>query len=107
MITKTLKAGFFIIAIVSFSFAGAQEVVQAEKDTSKKMFKHLDINKDGKITLEEFKTKRIKDPSKTAQVEKRFASMDKNEDGHVDKAEFKVFFMGISEAKQKVKKSKG
>lgn len=98
MITKTLKAGFFIIAIGSFSFVGAQDTLSANKeDTSKKMFKHLDINEDNKITLEEFKKMRIKDPAKAAQVEKRFARMDTNNNGSVDKAEFRAFYEGTSQ----------
>ncbi|EDP71980.1 hypothetical protein FBALC1_12802 [Flavobacteriales bacterium ALC-1] len=101
MITKTLKVSFFVIALASFSYAGAQETIEVSEDKSRKMFKHLDMNEDGKITLEEFKTMRVKSPSKVAQVEKRFVSMDTNKDGTVDKAEFRIFFEGSRKAKQK------
>lgn len=106
MITKTLKSGFFIIAIASFSFASAQEVGEVIEDNSRKMFKHLDMDEDGKITLQEFKTRRVKAPSKAEQVEKRFVSMDTDENGYVDKAEFRAFFEGRSKAKKKVKEEK-
>ncbi|WP_299124092.1 EF-hand domain-containing protein [uncultured Winogradskyella sp.] len=112
MISKTLKASIFIIAVASFSFAGAQEKLEVKKDKSEKMFKHLDANADDIITLEEFKAKRMKDPSKETQVEKRFASMDTDKNGTVDKAEFKVFFETPRSLKQtkkaeKVKVKKG
>ena len=110
MITKTLKTSIFIIAVASFSFSGAQETVISEEDTSKKMFKHLDMNDDGKITLEEFKKKRIKDPAKEAQVIERFKTIDTDENGSVDKAEFRAFFEGKKKSKlkaQKIKEKKG
>ncbi len=84
MITKTLKVGFFIFAFASFSFVGAQENTEVTKDKSERMFKHLDANDDGKITLEEFKTKTMKDISKEAQVKARYETMDVDANGLVE-----------------------
>ncbi len=106
MITKTLKIGLFIMAVASFSFVGAQEkleVKETKKGNHERMFKHLDANGDGSITLEEFKAKRMKDASKEAQLEKRFAKMDTDTNGSVSNEEFKVAFNKPSSAKQKQK----
>lgn len=92
MITKTLKNGIFIIAIASFSFVGAQEKLDVQKDRSARMFKHLDINADEKITYEEYKKKRIKDPSKEDQVKNRFKTIDTDGSKTIDRAEFRAFF---------------
>jgi len=112
MVTKTLKVSIFLIALSSFSFVGAQETIVSEKDTSKKMFAHLDINNDGKITLDEFKKKRIKDPAKEGEVIERYKSIDTDENGSVDRVEFRIFFEGKSQQKsnkksQQIKEKKG
>lgn len=49
------------------------------KPDNKEYFKHVDINKDGKITRAEF----------TDAADKRFAKMDKNGDGVLDKSDRK------------------
>ena len=92
MITKTLKASIALVAFASISFAGAQERLEVNEDKSAKMFKHLDVNADEKISLEEYKAQTVKDPSKELRAEKRFAKMDTNEDGFVDRAEYKIAF---------------
>lgn len=106
MITKTLKTGLFLIAIASFSFAGAQEKiepkadqVEAKKHKSEKMFTHLDANADDVITIEEFLAKRSKDPAKDDQIKKRFESMDMDKNGTLDRIEFQGYF----EAERKIK----
>jgi len=109
MITKTLKIGLFMMAMASFSFVGAQEkleVKETKKGNHERMFKHLDSNADGSITLEEFKAKRMKDASKEAQLEKRFSKMDTDSNGSISNEEFKVAFNKPRGPKQKVKQSK-
>ena len=108
MITKTLKASIVLIAVASFSFAGAQEKAKAKEDKSAKMFKHLDVNGDNTITLEEYKAKTMKDPSKEELTEKRFVSMDTDKNGSIDRAEFKVAFEKPRALQpQKIKATKG
>lgn len=104
MITKTLKTGLFFVALASFSLVGAQEKLEVKEDKSAKMFKHLDANADGEITLEEYKAKLLKDDSKTDQIEKRFAKIDTNENGTLDREEFKVAMDAPRGAKKKAKK---
>ena len=52
------------------------------------IFKHLDTNKDGKISLEEWKASRLaqKDPEKAAE---NFKHLDTNGDGFITLEEFK------------------
>ncbi|WP_179008568.1 EF-hand domain-containing protein [Winogradskyella forsetii] len=103
MITKTLKTGIALIAVASFSFVGAQEKqdikpqlkkdkLEIKKDRSERMFKHLDINADNSITLEEFKEKRVKDPSNEEKTEKQFAEIDTDKNESIDRKEFKIYF---------------
>ncbi|WP_178989375.1 EF-hand domain-containing protein [Winogradskyella schleiferi] len=103
MITKTLKTGIVLVAIASFSFIGAQQKqeikqqikndkIELKKDRSERMFKHLDINADNMITLEEFKEKRMKDPSKTEKIEKQFADIDTDKNETIGREEFKIYF---------------
>jgi len=107
MITKTLKIGLFVAALASFSFVGAQEQPIQNKVDSSKMFKHLDTDENGSISLSEFKANRMKDPSKVAQVERRFTLMDTDGNGSVDKAELQTFMeqprMNNKKIKQKNK----
>tara|TARA_R110002049_G_scaffold58512_3_gene159046 strand:- start:1412 stop:1741 length:330 start_codon:yes stop_codon:yes gene_type:complete len=109
MITKTLKTGFFIIAVASFSFVGAQEKVTTKKHKSEKMFQQLDKNSDNLITLEEFKSLMMKDASKKERYEKRFAELDSDKNGTLDREEYKVAFGDNRKQKstKKVEKKKG
>ncbi|WP_405576593.1 EF-hand domain-containing protein [Winogradskyella sp. Asnod2-B02-A] len=102
MITKTLKTGIFIITVASFSFSNAQETVDLKKDNSSKMFNHIDANSDDVITLEEYKTARLKDASKEELVKKRYLSIDTDKNGTLNREEFSVFY----NSKQKPKRVK-
>ncbi|MBU2920155.1 EF-hand domain-containing protein [Winogradskyella psychrotolerans] len=92
MITKTLKIGFFIITIASFSLVSAQEKLNTKKDRSVKMFNYLDTNTDDKINLEEFKVRYEKESTEKITVEKLFASADTDANETLDRAEFKIFY---------------
>ena len=117
MIIKTLKVGLFTLAIASFSFVGAQEkkeMKEKNKGNHERMFKHLDADANGSISLEEFKAKRMKDASKESQIEKRFAKMDTDANGSIDSAEFKVAMdkprgakMEMNMKEKKTKENKG
>ncbi len=109
MIIKTLKIGLFTLAMASFSFVGAQEkkeIKEKKKPNHERMFKHLDADANGSISLEEFKAKRMKDASKEAQIEKRFAKMDTDANGSLDNEEFKVAMNKPRQSKQKMKGKK-
>jgi len=111
MITKTLKTGFFIIAMASFTFAGAQEKVEIKKDKSEKMFQHLDANSDNLISLNEFKSQMMKDQSKKELYEKRFIELDTDKNGTLNRDEYKVVFenkrLTKQEEQKKIQKKKG
>lgn len=82
MTQKTIKAiiGFAIISAVSILSANAQSRDQNERKeppTVDEIFKELDKNEDGKLSLKE-----IKGPLK-----KDFAKIDTDEDGFITKKE--------------------
>ena len=66
--------------------ADKKEAAQA-KPGLEELFKNLDTNKDGHLTLGEFKAT-TKQPKKTAKVETTFKLGDKNDDGKLSFAEF-------------------
>lgn len=90
MISKTLKFGLFVVALCSITFINAQERDGKRKPNPERIFKKLDADANGSISLEEFKAKRLKGENKAEQIEKRFAKMDADENGEVDMAEFKI-----------------
>ena len=79
---------YFAVALITACVAfGAQvptsQTGQKPRDP-KKMFARLDTDRDGKVSLEEFKA-RGKDPAKR---EKRFKKLDTNHDGFLSMEEF-------------------
>jgi Ca2+-binding EF-hand superfamily protein len=72
---------------LSFSSALAADKPKGEQDPEA-VFKRMDKNSDGKITLEEFLGKREGD--KAEQGKKAFARLDKDSDGNVTLEEFKA-----------------
>jgi Ca2+-binding EF-hand superfamily protein len=98
---KSLKFGIFTLALCAFSFANAQEK-KREKPSPEKVFKRIDADKNGEISLEEFKAKKMKDESKEAMMEKRFAKMDADGNKSLSMVEMKKA-MEIME-KRKMKK---
>ena len=91
MKSKTLKISIFIFALASFTLVDAQERKKDKKPNPERMFKHLDADANGSITFEEFKAKRMKNPSKGATVQKRFSIMDADGNGSVNLEEFSKF----------------
>ncbi len=71
--------------VLGVSVASAADKPQR---TPEEMFKRLDANSDGKLTVEEFTAKREGD--KAEKAKKYFARIDKNSDGSVDLEEFKA-----------------
>ena len=97
----TVKLGLVALGLCAFTFtASAQE---KKKPNPEQMFKRSDLDKDGSITLEEFKdTKRKKEVAEDV-LEKRFNRMDADEDGAVTLEEFKAH---LEKAKARAKKKK-
>jgi Ca2+-binding EF-hand superfamily protein len=76
-----------LVLVVSFSTPGFCVMQDEGEKSPEELFKKLDADGDGKVTLEEF-TKDLKGKKKEA-AEKKFKKADKNEDGALDPKEFK------------------
>ena len=70
------------------------------KPTPEEVFKKLDKENQGKVTLAEF-TARAKDPQKKEALEKRFKALDKNNDGVLTLDEFKAGMKAHGDRKKK------
>ena len=98
MKSTTLKLGTLVLALFAFSFADAQE---KKKATPENMFKKIDTNEDGSITLEEFKNKKSKREVSAERLEKGFAKMDADSNGSVTLEEFEKAAMDRKKGKKK------
>jgi Ca2+-binding EF-hand superfamily protein len=106
MITKTIKTGLILIAIASFSFASAQERTEVKNEDALKAFKKFDSNFDEAITLDEYKSIRMKDASKEEQIEKRFLKMDIDNNGSINLEEFTYVYESRKKTMKKKKTKK-
>lgn len=77
------------IAVMLSSAAVYAHAPGSGGERQKRGFETLDANRDGAVSLEEFKAaKRAKQAAKADKVDTMFKRIDKNADGKVDKAEF-------------------
>jgi Ca2+-binding EF-hand superfamily protein len=81
---KRLLACCLLLGLTVPGFAADEK----PKPDPEMMFKKLDKNSDGKLSLEEFKGKREGD--KAAAAEKAFKAKDKDNDGSLSLEEFKA-----------------
>ncbi|WP_372753065.1 EF-hand domain-containing protein [Mariniflexile sp.] len=85
----TLKLGVLALGLFAFSQGNAQDKQKQQPDPEK-MFAALDTNKDGAMSLEEFKARKTKKEVAPEILEKRFAKMDADANGLVFLEEFKT-----------------
>jgi Ca2+-binding EF-hand superfamily protein len=84
----TLKLGVFALSLFAYSqTASAQD--QQKRPDPEKMFKGLDTNNDGSVTLEEFKNKERKREIPADRLEKMYGMMDADSNGSVTLEEYK------------------
>ncbi|MDB5100266.1 MAG: hypothetical protein JWM80_4687 [Cyanobacteria bacterium RYN_339] len=89
--TQLALAVALLSALVAAPAAFAADPAPNGKDHARPSFEMLDTNKDGNITLAEFKASMAKHPKMAARADKMFARLDKNKDGKIDKAEFALW----------------
>lgn len=98
----TLKLGVFALGLFTFSqTATAQE--KEKKQDIEKMFKKLDTNSDGTISLEEFKNKKRKKEISAEKLENMYSKIDADGNGSVTMEEYKA---GLAKGKSKMKAMK-
>lgn len=84
----TLKLGTLALTLSAFSFSmSAQEKKAPDFD---KMFKRFDANKDGTVSLEEFKGAKRKNEVPTGRLEKNYARLDEDSNGVLTLDEMKA-----------------
>jgi len=88
MISKTFKIGVCVIAICSITFVTAQEGGKKKKGNAKELFKKLDTDANGSLSLEEFEKIRKKDNHREAMFDKRFKTLDADANGNISLEEF-------------------
>jgi Ca2+-binding EF-hand superfamily protein len=83
MILKTLKIGLFVIALCSTSLVIGQDGSGKQKGDPEEIFKKLDADANGSVSLEEFKAKSIREASKEIMLDARFKTLDADTNGMV------------------------
>lgn len=84
MITKRITV--LAVAILAFSVFTSVSAQQKKKPNLEKVFKKLDTNEDGFITVEELEAN-----EKTQKMAKRFSKIDTDKNEKISLEEFKVF----------------
>jgi len=90
MISKTLKIGLFVVAVCSMTFVNAQEHRGKKRGNPEKLFKKLDADANGSLSLEEFKAKRTKEDAKETIIEERFKTLDTDANNALSLEEFTI-----------------
>ena len=89
MISKTLKLSLCIVAVFAMSVVNAQERKGKKRGNPEQLFKTLDADTNGELSLEEFTSKRQHEDIKAEVMSERFKTLDSDANGTVYMEEFK------------------
>ncbi|MFT5823041.1 MAG: Ca2+-binding EF-hand superfamily protein [Crocinitomix sp.] len=81
---KRLKFGVFVITLMCISTAHAQR----EQKSTEEMFKQMDRDSDGNVSVDEYKQSKI-GIRQGDEAESKFMEIDSNNDGTISLVEFK------------------
>ncbi|WP_282121733.1 EF-hand domain-containing protein [Algibacter mikhailovii] len=101
---KSIHLKLSVVSIVFLAYSFSMSAQERKEPDFDKMFKRLDANKDGSISLEEFKSAKRKKEVPVERLEKNFAHLDADENGMVTREELEE---GWKKAKNKKKNKQG
>jgi len=91
MATKKFAMAAVVVAALAAGAAYAADQKGQHERKPMPTFEQLDTNKDGSISVAEFKAMFAKHPKMAARADKMYQRMDANKDGKVDANEFNTW----------------
>ena len=87
---KSIHLKLSIVSIIFLACSFSMSAQERKEPDFDKMFKRLDANKDGSISLEEFKSAKRKKEVPIERLEKNYAAMDADNNGELTLGELKA-----------------
>lgn len=88
MISRTVKVSLCLVALCTITMVNAQERRGKKRANPEALFKTLDTNTDGELSLEEFTSQRQREELKAEAMNDRFKILDSDANGSLSMEEF-------------------